>query len=86
LKLKNYDEKVDIWSIGCILAELSSGKPLFESSSTLEHLDKIFQLIGFPSKEEITSLTSYEAKLLLNNFSKVRPQPISELLMEASDQ
>jgi len=28
-----YDEKVDVWAVGCIIAELFLGKPLFQASS-----------------------------------------------------
>lgn len=29
LSFKNYDKAIDVWSIGCILAEMLNGKPLF---------------------------------------------------------
>jgi mitogen-activated protein kinase 7 len=36
LNFKNYSSSIDVWSVGCILAELILRKPLFRSSSTIE--------------------------------------------------
>ncbi|XP_044582048.1 cyclin-dependent kinase 4 isoform X3 [Cotesia glomerata] len=47
-----YATPVDIWSIGCILAELNRLAPLFPGSSEGDELDRIFQVIGTPSQEE----------------------------------
>lgn len=44
-----YSEKVDIWSFGCILAELYTGEPLFPGNSEQEQLEFIMELCGiFP--------------------------------------
>ena len=44
-----YSEKVDIWSLGCILAELYTGEPLFPGNSEQEQLEFIMELCGmFP--------------------------------------
>lgn len=39
----NYATPVDIWSIGCIMAELYNRKPLFEGKSEVDQLHKIFR-------------------------------------------
>lgn len=46
----DYDEKVDIWSAGCILAELLLGKALFPGTNDLEQLRLIFKLMGTPGE------------------------------------
>ena len=44
-----YSEKVDIWSLGCILAELFTGEPLFPGNNEQEQLEYIMELKGiFP--------------------------------------
>ena len=44
-----YSEKVDIWSLGCILAELYTGEPLFPGNNEQEQLEYIMELCGiFP--------------------------------------
>lgn len=44
-----YSEKVDIWSLGCILAELYTGEPIFPGNNEQEQLEYIMELGGiFP--------------------------------------
>jgi len=44
-----YDEKADMWSVGCILAEMILRNPLFNCNSTASQFEKILQTIGRPS-------------------------------------
>jgi len=55
----DYDEKVDIWSAGCILAELLLGKALFPGTNEVEQLRLIFKMMGTPSEENWEGLQSY---------------------------
>ena len=48
LKSKNYNEKVDIWALGCIMAELYNLKPIFPGQSEFDQIDKIFKVLGTP--------------------------------------
>ena len=50
---QNYTKGVDMWSLGCILAELLLGKPLFPGKSTLDQFQRLVVVTGFPSKEDI---------------------------------
>ncbi|XP_028756523.1 probable serine/threonine-protein kinase At1g09600 isoform X2 [Neltuma alba] len=47
----NYGVAVDLWSAGCILAELFAGKPIMPGRTEVEQLHKIFKLCGSPSEE-----------------------------------
>ncbi|XP_057817783.2 probable serine/threonine-protein kinase At1g54610 isoform X1 [Cryptomeria japonica] len=47
----DYGVAVDLWSTGCILAELLSGKPIMPGRTEVEQLHKIFKLCGSPSEE-----------------------------------
>lgn len=44
-----YGPKVDTWSVGCLIAEAATGKALFQSDSEIDHLFRIFRLIGTPT-------------------------------------
>ncbi|CAI6012531.1 unnamed protein product [Closterium sp. NIES-65] len=46
-----YGVGVDLWSSGCILAELLAGKPIMPGRTEVEQLHKIFKLCGSPSEE-----------------------------------
>ncbi|XP_060758023.1 cyclin-dependent kinase 6 [Neoarius graeffei] len=47
-----YMSSVDIWSTGCIFAELFLLKPLFQGYTEVQQLQKIFEVIGLPGKED----------------------------------
>nr|DAD37959.1 TPA_asm: hypothetical protein HUJ06_008600 [Nelumbo nucifera] len=47
----DYGVGVDIWSAGCILAELLAGKPILPGRTEVEQLHKIFKLCGSPSED-----------------------------------
>ncbi len=51
-----YTKGVDMWSLGCILAELLLGKPVFPGTSTLNQLDRVMELIGRPSQDDIDAI------------------------------
>lgn len=49
----NYDEKIDIWSIGCIFAELLYGQVLFKGEDDRDQFERITKVLGKPDKEFI---------------------------------
>jgi cell division cycle 2-like protein len=51
LGCQEYDEKIDMWSVGCIFAELVLREPLFAGKNEMDQLDKIFSVLGNPSTE-----------------------------------
>jgi mitogen-activated protein kinase 15 len=60
-----YSKGVDMWAVGCILGEMLLGKPLFPGSSTLDQLQKVMHVTGFPSAEAVENLRSPFAKAML---------------------
>eukprot|EP00051_Salpingoeca_urceolata_P002712 m.52332 g.52332 ORF g.52332 m.52332 type:complete len:380 (-) comp12283_c0_seq1:303-1442(-) len=53
---KAYTQALDIWSVGCILAEMLGNKPLFPGQNYVDQLNRIFQVIGTPSEEDMASI------------------------------
>lgn len=51
-----YGKAVDMWSIGCILGEMIIGKSLFTGTSTLNQLEKIIEVVGRPTQEDLNSI------------------------------
>lgn len=74
---RDYSKPTDVWSVGCILAELLMGKPIFPGTSTLHQLEKIIEFTGNPSKESIESLHSEVAESLINQLT-VRKRHLKE--------
>ena len=48
---RKYSTPVDIWSCGCIMAEMINGKPLFPGSTDQDQLQKIFKTLGTPTEQ-----------------------------------
>jgi mitogen-activated protein kinase 15 len=53
---KNYTTAADIWAVGCIVAEMYLGKPLFPGTSTLHQFEKIFEVTNMPTKAELAEI------------------------------
>ncbi|KAL0292462.1 UNVERIFIED_CONTAM: putative serine/threonine-protein kinase [Sesamum calycinum] len=71
-----YGVGVDLWSAGCILAELLAGKPILRGRTEVEQLHKIFKLCGSPTEE-------YWKKSRLPNATLYKPQqPYKRCLAE----
>ncbi|KAL1366647.1 hypothetical protein AAHE18_03G374700 [Arachis hypogaea] len=47
---KQYSTAIDMWSLGCIMAELLSKEPLFNGKTEFDQLDKIFKILGTPNE------------------------------------
>merc|ERR1712012_708627 len=47
-----YSVPVDMWGVGCILAEMATGSPLFCGDSEIDTIFKIFQKLGTPTAEQ----------------------------------
>lgn len=59
---KNYSVEIDVWGVGCILGELLGSRPLFQGTDRVNQLDKIVDLIGKPTEEDINSVGSAAAQ------------------------
>uniref|UniRef100_A0A183BW00 non-specific serine/threonine protein kinase n=1 Tax=Globodera pallida TaxID=36090 RepID=A0A183BW00_GLOPA len=52
LRSTNYNSPIDLWALGCIMAELYMLRPLFPGTSELDQIFKIVNILGTPQKEE----------------------------------
>lgn len=69
-----YTPAIDIWSIGCIYAEVLAGKPLFPGKSVVHQLDLITDLLGTPSIDTISGVWSMD--LPIKPFFVIRVIPL----------
>lgn len=75
---QTYEKSADIWSIGCILAELLIGKPLFPGNSTLNQLERIVSYVGKPSRSDIESLNSEVAFTMIDSLTSTKQKSLKE--------
>ena len=61
-KLSNYSSKIDIFALGCIMAEFYTQDPLFDGISEQEQLSKICQVMGVPDSMDWPEFQSYVDK------------------------
>ncbi|KAL3612319.1 hypothetical protein D5086_003339 [Populus alba] len=73
-----YTPAIDIWSIGCIFAEVLTGKPLFPGKSVVHQLDLITDLLGTPSSETISGVRNDKARKYLTEMRKKQPVPFAQ--------
>ncbi|XP_041056691.1 cyclin-dependent kinase 2-like isoform X1 [Carcharodon carcharias] len=76
---KFYSTAVDVWSIGCIFAEMVTRKPLFPGDSEIDQLFRIFRTLGTPNESVwpgVTQLPDFKANFprwLRQDFNKILP-------------
>ncbi|XXG95860.1 Cyclin-dependent kinase catalytic subunit [Hypoxylon texense] len=56
---RQYSTGVDMWSVGCIFAEMCTRKPLFPGDSEIDQIFKTFRLLGTPTEDNWPGVTSY---------------------------
>ncbi|KAK9469599.1 kinase-like domain-containing protein [Lipomyces arxii] len=75
---RTYSTSIDIWSAGCIMAEMYTGRPLFPGTTNEDQLQKIFRLMGTPNERtwpNISTLPNYRV-----NFPVYAPQDLHAIL------
>ncbi|KAE9285520.1 hypothetical protein PF008_g26895 [Phytophthora fragariae] len=65
-----YDQSVDMWSVGCIFAEILGRKALFPGKNFLHQLTLIFDVIGAPPPEATTRIQSSQAQRFLRSLGQ----------------
>ena len=81
-----YDEGIDIWSVGCILAEFLGRKALFPGRDYLQQLRLIIETLGQPSAEDLTVIQNPQAVEYIKRLPKNEPKSFRALYPNASEQ
>eukprot|EP01006_Ploeotia_vitrea_P042460 TRINITY_DN66629_c1_g28_i1.p1 TRINITY_DN66629_c1_g28~~TRINITY_DN66629_c1_g28_i1.p1 ORF type:complete len:376 (-),score=33.60 TRINITY_DN66629_c1_g28_i1:218-1345(-) len=72
----NYTTAIDIWSLGCVFAEMLIGQPLFPGESSVDQLVEIIKVLGTPSREEIESMNKNYTEF---KFPSIKPHSWSKI-------
>ncbi|KAH6556408.1 hypothetical protein KP509_1Z181600 [Ceratopteris richardii] len=68
-----YTPAVDIWSVGCIFAEVLLGRPLFPGRNVVNQLELITDLLGTPPGDVIARIRNDKARRYLTNMRRKQP-------------
>ncbi|XP_032444710.1 mitogen-activated protein kinase 12b isoform X2 [Xiphophorus hellerii] len=75
---------VDIWSAGCIMAEMLLGKPLFKGNDHLDQLREIMKITGTPTPDFVLKLQSQDARNYIRSLPKVPKKDLPSIFSKAS--
>jgi p38 MAP kinase len=85
LTWQKYDVEVDIWSTGCIFAEMLEGKPLFPGKDHVHQFSIITELLGTPPDDVIETICSENVSLMHKWIRACIPQHLtSSFLLDPS--
>ena len=84
LSCAEYTVAIDVWSCGCILAELLGRKPLFPGKDYVHQLNLITKVIGTPDEQDLYFVTSDKARRYLRQLPYSKPMDFKRLYPEAN--
>ncbi|KAL1915859.1 uncharacterized protein VTP21DRAFT_6247 [Calcarisporiella thermophila] len=77
----NYTTSIDLWSAGCVMAELMLGQPIFPGESGIDQLVEIIKVLGTPTKEQIRTMNP---NYMEHRFPQIKPHPFSKIFKSRS--
>ncbi|XP_041566071.1 mitogen-activated protein kinase ERK-A isoform X3 [Drosophila elegans] len=83
LNSKGYTKSIDIWSVGCILAEMLSNRPIFPGKHYLDQLNHILGVLGSPSRQDLECIINDKARNYLESLPFKPNVPWSRLFPNA---
>ncbi|KAI8597791.1 kinase-like domain-containing protein [Dissophora ornata] len=84
LTFKEYTKAIDVWSVGCILAEMLSGKPLFPGRDYHSQLNLILDVLGTPTMEDFYGIKSRRARDYIRTLAFKRRIPFASMFPDAN--
>lgn len=75
---------VDVWSVGCILAELLGSKPFFKGRDYVDQLNQILHYLGTPSESTLSRIGSPRAQEYVRNLPYMSKIPFQQLFPRAN--
>ncbi|KAI4488779.1 hypothetical protein M0802_011289 [Mischocyttarus mexicanus] len=84
LNWMHYNQTVDIWSVGCIMAELLTGRTLFPGTDHIDHLTRVLVLCGMPTEETLNKITSQEARNYIQSLPPLKKKNFKDVFRGAN--
>ncbi|XP_024148257.1 mitogen-activated protein kinase 14A isoform X3 [Oryzias melastigma] len=84
LNWMHYNMTVDIWSVGCIMAELLTGRTLFPGTDHINQLQQIMRLTGTPPAALISRMPSHEARTYISSLAHMPKRNFADVFIGAN--
>ncbi|KAJ1028084.1 hypothetical protein NDA13_003533 [Ustilago tritici] len=84
LTFKQYTKAIDIWAVGCILAEMLTGRPLFPGRDYHQQLSLILDVLGTPTLEEFHNINSRRSRDYIRSMPLRKRRNFHEMFPKAS--
>mmetsp|Transcript_33696 Transcript_33696/g.80058 ORF Transcript_33696/g.80058 Transcript_33696/m.80058 type:complete len:361 (-) Transcript_33696:125-1207(-) len=81
-----YTKAVDMWAVGCIIAEMFVGKPLIPGSSTMNQLECVLEVTGPPNAAGIAAIKSQFAATMLASLAERPKMDLKRAMKGAPDE
>ncbi|PFH54725.1 hypothetical protein AMATHDRAFT_267 [Amanita thiersii Skay4041] len=81
---RTYSTSIDVWSCGCIFAEMITGVPLFRGRDNQDQLLHIMRVIGTPSESQFQKIQRESPEIQLKPCPRYPKMPFSQVLPKAS--
>lgn len=78
----NYTTKIDVWSAGCVIAEMLLGQPLFPGDSGIDQLVEIIKILGTPSKDQIKNMNPH---YMDHKFPFIKPIALNKVFKKVDN-
>ncbi|KAF1799627.1 serine/threonine protein kinase [Mucor lusitanicus] len=80
---QNYTVTIDVWSTGCVMAELMLCQPLFPGESGIDQLVEIIKVLGTPTKDQLLSMNPNYTE---HRFPQIKAHPFSKVFKSKTPQ
>ncbi|KAJ9051426.1 mitogen activated protein kinase 2 [Entomophthora muscae] len=84
LSSQSYTKAIDIWSVGCIFAEMMGGRPLFKGRDYIDQLKQILATLGTPDEETLRRIGSERAQEYIRSLPYMVKVPFQQIYPRAS--
>ncbi|KAM0787946.1 negative regulator of the PHO system [Microbotryomycetes sp. NB124-2] len=80
---RTYSTSIDVWSAGCIMAEMISGVPLFRGRDNNDQLNQILRILGTPDEATLRRIAAESPEIQLRPFPRMNRIPWASLYPRA---
>lgn len=85
LSFRSYTKAIDMWSLGCIFAELLGSKPLFKGRDFVDQLNQILYILGTPDDDTLNRIGSERAQTYIKSLERFAKIPLGQLYPNATE-